>query len=186
MRSILNLSKLAIVAGLLLLAAACTEAASTAPDTSDFSKDYQSYSKDGLSLQYPNQWKFSYDDPQGLYSDRAVAFDATEDSRLTIYIFNETGKTASDVANIFVQRLKLETKEHIKNYVNSPTRVGNYDGIKLSWTNAMLFPYTTEIIILQVVQSPTPIFVVFELLEEDVEKITPHILPVLDSIKFQL
>ena len=184
MSSILRLHKLQIVVVLFLMAVGCTQAASTGSDSSTISKDYQSYSKDGLSLRYPKHWKFTYDDPQGLYSDRAVAFDATEYSRLTIYIYNKPGGTVSDVADIFVKRLKLEKKEHIKNYVRSPTKVGNYDGIKLSWTNAMLAPYSIEMSVLPIGSSPYHIFAVFDLTEEDIERESGHMLPILESIKY--
>ncbi len=184
MRLTLHIAKLLLLLSPLLTSTACTQEAAPEITNSKVKEGYQLYSKDGLSLKYASHWKIAYDDPQGLYSDRAVAFDATEYSTLTIYIYNEKGKSASDIADIFVRHLKLKTKEHIKNYVKSSTNVGHYNGIKLSWTNATLAPYSIEMSILPVGSPPYQVFAVFDLTEEDIERESVHMLPILESIQY--
>lgn len=173
-----------MVVGLLLMAVGCTQAASTEPDSSAISKDYQSYSKDGLHLKHPKHWALAYDDNDALYSDRAVAFNISEGNVVTVFIYDNTSISVSDIRNDYIRRLKLETSEYVKDLKNSQINIGNYSGEELRWTDTMLIPFTTEITIFQVTQIPSSVFVVFELLEKDIEKISPHILPVLNSITF--
>ena len=183
MRSILHLLKLAIVAGLLLFAAACTEAASTAPDTSAISKDYQSYSKDGLSLLYPKHWSLHYDHTPGLYADRSVAFNISDASIVTISIYKNTSMPVSDIRNDYIRSLQLETSEYVKDFKNSQINIGNYSGEKLSWQDTMIVPFSVEIDILKIINSPSQVFAIFELAEEDIKNEVDNIVPVLNSIK---
>ncbi len=184
MRSLLHLNKLLMVIGLLLMAVSNTQAASTEPDTSAISKDYQSYSKDGLSLKHPKHWTLAYDNNDALYSDRAVAFNISKGNVVTVFIYNNPGKTNSNIADRYTRVIEPDSSKYVEDFSRSSITIGGYKGEKLRWKDTMLIPFTTEITILQVTQSPAPVFIVFELLEEDIEKISPHIIPVLNSITF--
>ena len=185
MRSILNLSKLAIVAGLLLLAAACTEAASTAPDTSDFSKDYQSYSKDGLSLLHPKHWTLIYEDDDSLLADRDVSFETPGFSKLSVLIYDKSSVNVSEVANIFERTSKLKSSKNVIDYQRTSIEISGFKGYRLTWKNTLLGISTFELTILKTSISTKPVFAVYILLDEDIENESSNIIPFLRSITLQ-
>jgi hypothetical protein len=180
-----HIAKLLLLVSSLLATTAYTQEA--VPETTNNPKvkeDYQFYSKDGLSLKSPKDWSLAYDDNDAFYSDRAVAFNISEGNVVTVFIYNNPSKTTSNIADRYTRIIEPGSSEYVEDFSRSSITIGGYKGEKLRWKDTMLIPFTTEIIILQVTQIPPSVFVVFELLEKDIEKISPHITPVLNSITF--
>jgi hypothetical protein len=185
MRSILHLHKLLIVVGLLLIAVGCTQAASTEPDTSAISKDYQSYSKDGLNLRYPKHWSFAYDDSPAIYADRDASFNPTEFSKVSVLIYKENTVDETEVASMFERASKLKSSKNVEDYLQTPVSISGFKGLRLTWKNILLDPISIEMTILKIKDSPKPVFVVFKLTDEDIENETVHIASFIKSISFQ-
>lgn len=55
----------------------------------------------------------------------------------------------------------------------------------MSWQETELFKQEVEITILEALDHPVDVFIIFDLDEEDVEKEKPSIVPVTESITFQ-
>ena len=78
MRSIPLFAKLMLVLGSLLTATSCTQEPIPETTNSTVKENYQSYSKDGLSLRHPKHWSFIYDDDDSLLADRDVSFETPD------------------------------------------------------------------------------------------------------------
>ena len=186
MRSILHLLKLAIVAGLLLLAVACTEAASTTtPDTSAISKDFQSYSKDGLSLRHPKHWSLAYDENDALLADRDISFETPVFSKISVLIYEKNSVDVSSVADILIRYIKPKTDKNIQGFQKNPIEISGFKGYRLTWINKLLGSTTVEMTILESSVSSKPVFAVFNMLNEDIENESPNFIPFLKSISLQ-
>lgn len=185
MRSILLLHKLLMVVGLLLMAVGCTQAASTESDISATGEDYQSYSKDGLHLQYPRHWSFDYDDTPAIYADRDVSFNPTEFSKVSVLIYKENTVDETVVASIFERASKLKSSKNVEDYLQTPINIEGFKGLRLTWKNILLDPISIEMTILKIEDSSIPVFAVFKLTDEDIEKETVHIASFIKSISLQ-
>lgn len=185
MRSILLLHKLLMVVGLLLMAVGCTQAASTESDISATSEDYQSYSKDGLSLLHPKHWSLIYDDDDSLLADRDVSFETPQFSKLSVLIYEKRTVDSSEVADIFERTSKLKSSKNVKDYQRTSIEISGFKGYRLTWKNTLLGISTFELTILKTSISTKPVFAVYILLDEDIEKESSNIIPFLKSISLR-
>ncbi len=185
MRSLLHVHKMLMLVGLLLMAVGCTQAASTEPDTAAISKDYQSYSKDGLSLKRPKHWSLLYDDSDALLADRDVSFETPEFSKVSVLIYEKSNVDTSKVADIFERTSKLKFSKNVKDYQRTSVEISGFKGYRLTWKNTLLGISTFELTILKTSISTKPVFAVYILLDEDIEKESSNIIPFLKSISLQ-
>ncbi|WP_347332886.1 hypothetical protein [Marinimicrobium locisalis] len=146
---------------------------------------YEVYEHQGLTLRYPEHWVLKFDGTPDFSSDRAVIFEASELSRVSLYIHHEPEDSLSTIADHYAERLGLDSRDSIEDYQRSPVTMEGYDGIKLSWQETELFTRAVEITILKAIEQQVNAFVIFDLDEEDVEKETPNIVPVTESITYQ-
>lgn len=182
----LRLQRLALILISLLLVTACTQEASPEDKSQAASKkDFQSYSHDGLSLKHPYYWTLAYDESPSLYADRGVSFNASEYSGISVFIFKDRSMSASKLADYFERRLRLNSTDHIKDYQREPIQIAGFKGFKLIWKNTMFDIFPVEVTILTTIDSPDPAFVVFHLLDDDIKKESPHIIPFINSISIQ-
>jgi hypothetical protein len=182
MRSILHLHKLLMVVGLLLITVGCTQAASTEPDTSVISKDYQSYSKDGLSLKHPEHWSLIYDDNDSLLADRDISLETPIFSKISVLIYDKSNVNVSEVAEILKHYIRPNTDKNIQDFQQIPVEISGFKGYRLTWINKLLGSTTVEMTILKSSISSKPVFAVFNMLNEDIEKESPNFTPFLKSI----
>lgn len=170
-----------------MLLGACgqKEGVSTPPPPAIKVKDFQAYEHQGLKLSHPSHWTPKFDEAPDFSSDRAVVFDPSELSRVTLYIYQEPGESPATIADHYAKRLGLETNESINNYRRTPVTLDNYKGLRLSWQETGMFTRNVEVTILKVLDSPFDTFIVFDLDQEDVERETPNIIPVIQSITLQ-
>ena len=185
MRSILRLHKLLMVVGILFMAVGCTQAASTESASPVEYKDFHSYDKDGLYLQYPRHWLFAYDDMPAMYAERDVSFNPTEFSKVSVLIYKENNVDETVVAAIFERASKLKSSKNVKDYLQTPINISGFKGLRLIWKNILLDPISIEMTILKIEDSPKPVFAVFKFTDEDIEKETVHIASFIKSISFQ-
>ena len=185
MRSILRLHKLLIVVVLFLMAVGCTQAASTGSDSSTISKDYQSYSKDGLSLRYPKHWSLIYDDNDSLLADRDVSFETPEFSKISVLTYDKNSVNESDVADILKRFIKPNTNKNIQGFHQNPIEISGFKGYRFTWINTLLGSTTVEMTILKTSISAKSVFAVFILLDENIEKEAVHLASFIKSISLQ-
>jgi len=174
-----------MVVGLLLMAVGCTQAASTESDISATSEDYQSYSKDGLSLLHPKHWSLIYDDDDSLLADRDVSFETPQFSKLSVLIYEKRTVDSSEVADIFERTSKLKSSKNVKDYQRTSIEISGFKGYRLTWKNTLLGISTFELTILKTSISTKPVFAVYILLDEDIEKESSNIIPFLKSISLR-
>lgn len=146
---------------------------------------YEVYEHQGLTLRYPEHWVLKFDGTPDFSSDRAVVFEASELSRVSLYIHHEPEDSLATIADHYAERLELDSRDSIRNYQRSPVTMGGYDGAKLSWQETELFTREVEVTILKALDHPVNAFIIFDIDEEDVEKETPNIVPVTESITYQ-
>jgi hypothetical protein len=185
MKSIIHLHKLLTVIGLLLIAVSCTQASSTDSDRSAISKDYQPYSKDGLSIKHPKHWSLIYDDNDSLLADRDVSFETPEFSKISVLIFDKSNVDTSEVADIFERTSKLKFSKNVEDYQRTSIEISGFKGYRLTWKNTLLGISTFELTVLKTGISTKPVFAVYILLDEDIEKESSNIIPFLTRISLQ-
>lgn len=143
---------------------------------------YQTYEHQGLTLDYPDHWVLKFDGTPDFSDDRAVIFDASELSRVSLHITRDSVSSLTSIADHYVEHLGLEKGETIKHYQRAPVTLGGYEGLRLTWQETEFFKREVEVTILKVLDPPTAIFVVFDLDEEDVKKEAPNIVPFTKNI----
>ena len=185
MSSILRLHKLLIVVVLFLMAVGCTQAASTESDTESISKDYQSYSNEGLSLLHPKHWSLIYDDNDSLLADRDISFETQKFSKLSVLTYDKKTVDSSEVADIFERTSKLKFSKNVEDYQRTSIEIAGFKGYRLTWINTLLGTTTFELTILKSSISAKSVFAVFILLDEDIEKESSNLIPFLKSISLQ-
>jgi hypothetical protein len=185
MRSILHFDKLLILLGSLLIATSCTQ--ETRPESTDSTvkEDYQSYSKDGLSLRYPSHWSLAYDDNDALLANRDVSFETQQFSKISILIYDKSTVDESDVADILIRSIKPDTNKNIQDFQQTPIQISGFKGYRFTWKNTLLGISTFELTTLKSGVSTKPVFAVYILLDEDIEKESAYIIPFLKSISLQ-
>lgn len=170
----------------LFFVVACSQEAPTEHQTSIVSdQDFQPYSHEGLNLKHPPHWTLVYDESPSLYADRGVAFDASESSRIRILFYKDRPLSYSNIANQIAREFRLDSNEHVKNYRREPIKIGEFNGLRLTWQDTMIGTTAVEITILTIIDSPNPVFVEFQLHNEDITKESPHIAPFIKSISIQ-
>lgn len=167
-----------LLVGSLLIVISCTQEAGT----SVINKEYQSYSNDGLSLRHPAKWSLAYDETDALYADRDLSFDISEFSSVSVLVYNKSTVDEYSVANNFSRKLKLNTSKNIDNHKQISIEKSGFKGLRLSWENTLMDPVSVEMTILKISDSPKSVFAVFNLLDEDIDKESLHIIPVINSI----
>jgi len=178
--------RLALILISLLLVSACTQEASPEHKPQAVkAKDFKSYSHDGLNLKHPHYWTLVYDDSPSLYADRGVAFDTSEFSRVSVLFYEDRSLNFSNIANQYSRELRLDSREDIDNYKREPFEIAGFKGLRLTWENTIFETISVEVTILTIIDSPNPVFAVFHLLDDDIERESPHIIPFINSILIQ-
>lgn len=173
------------LAASLVLIVGCDQQAQTKQEVSAASQPVKHYSNEILTAGYPGHWKFRYDDSPVLYADRGIEFDVPEFSRASIYIYNGRPMESADLADHFERELKLTSSEYIKHYQRTAIEAAGFKGLKLSWQDTMLVSIAIEITVVKISNSPNPVLVVFQLLDDDIEKESTQIIPFINSITFK-
>ncbi len=185
MRSIIHLAKLLLLVVSLLTTTSCTQKTTHEVTESAVKEDYQSYSKDGLSLQYPSHWSLAYDDNDALLANRDVSFETLEFSKISVLIYIKSSVDESEVADILIHSIKPDTNKNIQGFKQTPIEISGFKGYRFTWKNTLLGSTAVETTILKISVSPKPVFAVFNLLAEDIEKESANFIPFLKSISFQ-
>lgn len=146
---------------------------------------YHTYQNNGLTVLHPPHWVIKFDEAPDFSNDRAVVFELSEVSGATIFIYKDKNFTLASITDDYVNRLRLTQKPSVKGYQRTPIKINGSDGVRLSWKETEMFERWVEITILELKGSRTQMFVVFSLDEEDVEKESPFMAPVVASIQCQ-
>jgi hypothetical protein len=148
-------------------------------------QNIQSYNKDGLSLNYPAEWQFIYDDTPDLYANRAVGFRVSEFSNTRVLIEENQSLTAPILADRFEKELQLKSGNLASNYLRESVIIGGFKGEKLSWTDNLSGSANFELTVIAISEVPVAIFAVTHLSEEDIASEAQHIEPFVKSIQFK-
>lgn len=174
-----------LIAIALFLATACTQETPAEHKDQANTKGFDSYSHDGLNLKHPTHWTLAYDESPSLYADRGVSFNTSEYSAVNVSIFKDSSIDSSRLADYFERRLRLKSTKHIENYRREPIQIEGFSGFRLTWQNTMFDVFPVELTILPIVNSPTPTFTVFHLLDKDIEKESPNFIPFINNVSIQ-
>jgi hypothetical protein len=186
MRSILHLPKLLLLIISVLTAASCTQ--ETLPESTDstVNEDYQSYSKDGLSLQYPKHWSFLNDNEPAIFADREISFNPTEFSMVNVSIYKQDNAYVTKASDYFEQTSKkIKSRKYVVDFQEIPIEIAGFKGLRLRWIDSKLTPFYIERSILVIKDSPTLVLASFYLTAEDIVNETIHIAPFIKSISLQ-
>lgn len=174
-----------LLINILALLGACSETSNEQQLSGALPYAYETYEHQGIQLNHPDYWTLKFDEAPDFSDDRAIVFDASELSRITLHIRKKPGESPLTIADQYVQRLGLKTDESIESYQRKTLTLGGHKGERLSWRETKMFPRKVQVTILRVQDSPFDTFIVFDLDEEDIEKESPNILRVIESIKIQ-
>lgn len=146
---------------------------------------YRTYQNNGLTMRHPPHWVIKFDEAPDFSNDRAVVFELSEVSGATLFIYKDKKFALATIANDYVNRLQLTKKPSIQDYERTPIKISGNHGVRLSWKETEIFERGVEITILELKGAPSQMFVVFNLDEEDLEKESPVMAPVVASIQYQ-
>lgn len=164
---------------IILLCSCGKDQTAPAADTST----YQTYQHNGFTIRYPSHWTLKFDDAPDFSTDRAVIFEPSELSRVTVSIDQNRKSALDTIANDYANRLGLTDQSSIVDYQRTPIDLDGHKGVKLSWQETEIFKRKVEVIILELINFQPQVFIIFDLDEEDIDKETAFILPVVKSIQ---
>lgn len=144
---------------------------------------YQTYENDKLTIHHPQHWVLKFDESPNFSDDRAVIFEPSELSRVTILIHQDKNSSYGAIADDYSNRLRLSQKPSIKNYQRSTVKIAGKEGILLSWQETEFFERKVEVTILEIKNTQPKIFALFEFDEEDIATESKFIEPVAKSIQ---
>ena len=141
------------------------------------------YKSEGLELIHPVDWSLLHDEP-GVIADRTVAFETMETSRISVFFYKSESRTFSDLANDLEMQLRLRNSKDVKRFKRETVELGNYKGLRLSWTSFGLVETENEATVLQLQTEPYPVLVQFHLFDDDIESQKSNLVPFLKGISF--
>lgn len=152
---------------------------------SETPSDVKSYERNGLSMTYPANWEFLYDNEPDMYASRSVGFQISEFSNVRALIDHTNSLKLSAIADRFEKELQLKSSKIADDYVRKPTVFGKYKGEKLSWVDKSLNSTKFEMSILTISETPEPIFAVIHLSQEDIAQESQFIEFYLKSLSYK-
>jgi hypothetical protein len=138
-------------------------------------QNVKSYDKNGLTISYPANWEFLYDEEPDMYASRGVGFQVSEFSNVRVLIDPNQSLKLTALADRFEKELQLKSNQIAGDYARKPTTLGKHKGEKLSWVDKSAGSIKFEVTIITVAEAPATIFVVSHLSETDIANETKYI-----------
>lgn len=143
--------------------------------------DLKIYGNQGFKVVHPAGWSLLHDEP-GIIADRTIAFETPEASRVSVYIYESSPRTYSDLADDLAHQLNLESDDNIHDYQRKPIALGGFEGIRMSWKSVGLSVTLNEVTILELRESPFPVFLQFRFFDGEIESRKSDILTFMQGI----
>lgn len=134
----------------------------------------KSYEKNGLTMKYPANWEFLYDNEPDLYAFRSVGFQISEFSNVRLLIDPSQSLKLSALGDRFEKELQLKSNI-ASDYSRASSKFGNSKAEKLSWVDKALGATKFELTIVTVSEAPVTIYAVTHLSEADIANETKYI-----------
>ncbi|HEY7774037.1 MAG TPA: hypothetical protein VIC26_12710 [Marinagarivorans sp.] len=145
--------------------------------------DKAAYEKDGLSITHPKEWSLLHDEA-GIFAERTVALETPGDSRISLYLYQNSPKTIEDLAANVEKQLKLLSSPQVENYQQKNIQIAGFNGLQLSWTSNNLGETRNQLTILNITQSPTQALLQFHLFDDEIEQLQLALESFINGITF--